>query len=147
MCKAGHFSHCESFNDLNFGGPHRVFSLASKSGEPEVGGAFFGQSSFANLSIVRQCSVVNAKDLVKDKHEPQMFAPLGCGIQTGAGTVINAAEAKENDTVLVMGLGGVGLSAGKYTPGQKVCAKHRRFLTLYHSYGCEDCRMPQNNRA
>ncbi|KAI6854633.1 NAD(P)-binding protein [Hortaea werneckii] len=111
VCKAGHHSHCDSFNELNFGGPHRVFSLASKSGEPEIGGAFFGQSSFANLSIVRQCSVVNAKDLVFNRTELQLFAPLGCGIQTGAGTVLNAAQAKPNDVVLVMGLGGVGLSA------------------------------------
>jgi len=57
--------------------------LASKGGEPEVGGQFFGQSSFANLSIVRECSVVNAKELVHDKKELQLFAPLGCGIQTG----------------------------------------------------------------
>jgi len=69
VCKAGHHSHCNNMNELNFGGPHKVFSLASKSGESEIGGAFFGQSSFAALSIVRQCSVVNAKDLVRDKKE------------------------------------------------------------------------------
>lgn len=48
---------------------------------------------------------------MKDKRELQLFAPLGCGIQTGAGTVINAAQAGPNDTVCVLGLGGVGLSA------------------------------------
>lgn len=111
VCRAGHYSHCNNFNEINFGGPHKVFGLASKSGEPEVGGAFFGQSSFANLSIVRQCSVVNAKDLVRDKKELQLFAPLGCGIQTGSGTVINCAQATENDVIVIMGLGGVGLSA------------------------------------
>jgi Zn-dependent alcohol dehydrogenase len=36
---------------------------------------------------------------------------LGCGIQTGAGTVLNAAKAGPEDTVCVLGLGGVGLSA------------------------------------
>ncbi|KAK5117765.1 hypothetical protein LTR85_008740 [Meristemomyces frigidus] len=111
ICKAGHHSHCNDFNELNFGGPHKIFGLASKSGEHEIGGAFFGQSSFAALSIVKQCSVVNAKDLVRNKKELQLFAPLGCGIQTGSGTVINAAQATEKDVIVIMGLGGVGLSA------------------------------------
>ncbi|KAK1068480.1 hypothetical protein LTR74_005559 [Friedmanniomyces endolithicus] len=111
ICKNGHYSNCNDFNDLNFGGPYRDFQLASKGGEPEVGGQFFGQSSFANLSIVRECSVVNAKELVHDKKELQLFAPLGCGIQTGSGTVINAAKAKSDDVILILGLGGVGLSA------------------------------------
>jgi Zn-dependent alcohol dehydrogenase len=111
ICKAGHHSNCNDFNMLNFGGPFNDFHLASKSGEPEVGGGFFGQSSFASLSIVRECSVVNAKDLVRDKKELQLFAPLGCGIQTGSGTVINAAKATQQDVLLVLGLGGVGLSA------------------------------------
>jgi Zn-dependent alcohol dehydrogenase len=111
ICKTGHKSYCNSFNELNFGGPYRDFQLASRSGEPEVGGGFFGQSSFASLSIVRECSVVNAKDLVRDKKELQLFAPLGCGIQTGSGTVVNAARATPQDVLLVSGLGGVGLSA------------------------------------
>ncbi|KAK3653979.1 hypothetical protein LTR56_004391 [Elasticomyces elasticus] len=111
ICKAGQYSHCNDFNALNFGGPYRDFHLASKDGEPEVGGQFFGQSSFANLSIVRQCSVVNAKDLVKNKKELQLFSPLGCGIQTGSGTVVNVAKATKDDVILIMGLGGVGLSA------------------------------------
>ena len=55
--------------------------------------------------------MVNAKDLVKDKQELELFAPLGCGIQTGSGTVINAAKATKQDVILILGLGGVGLSA------------------------------------
>lgn len=111
LCKDGHHSHCPNFNTLNFGGPYRIFGLASKPGEPEIGGSFFGQSSFANLSVVRECSVVNVKGLIRDKKELQLFAPLGCGIQTGSGTVVNCAQATPKDIVLVMGLGGVGLSA------------------------------------
>ena len=78
---------------------------------PEMGGRFFGQSSFANFSVVSQASVVNANDLVKNKEELQLFAPLGCGIQTGSGTVINVAKATPNDVLAIQGLGGVGLSA------------------------------------
>ena len=50
---------------------------------PEMGGRFFGQSSFANFSVVSEKSVVNANNLIKSKEELQLFAPLGCGIQTG----------------------------------------------------------------
>ncbi|KAF2486208.1 chaperonin 10-like protein [Neohortaea acidophila] len=107
ICKAGRVSHCNKFTEDNFGGPYNVF----KVGDKDISGQFFGQSSFASLSVVKECSVVNAKGLVADKKELQLFAPLGCGIQTGSGTVINAAEAGPEDVVLVMGLGGVGLSA------------------------------------
>ena len=110
VCKAGHHSHCNTFTELNFGGPYKVFGEKG-SEEPTLSGAFFGQSSFANLSIVKACSVVNVKDIVKDKRELQLFSPLGCGIQTGSGTVINAGQATADDVVCIMGLGGVGLSA------------------------------------
>ncbi|EGP90095.1 unnamed protein product [Zymoseptoria tritici ST99CH_1A5] len=112
ICKAGHHSNCNSFNELNFG-PSPVFTLANQKegGEPEGQGAFFGQSSFANFSIVKQCSVVNATGLINDKKDLEMFAPLGCGIQTGSGTVVNVSGADKTDAICIMGLGGVGLSA------------------------------------
>ncbi|KAL9096959.1 MAG: hypothetical protein Q9165_000923 [Trypethelium subeluteriae] len=106
-------SYCTSFNELNFLGS-KIFDLASSpasSGEPSISGQFFGQSSFANSTIVSQKSVVNAKNLFKDRQELELFAPLGCGIQTGAGTIINVAQAGPKDAVVVLGLGGVGLSA------------------------------------
>lgn len=97
---------------MNFG-PGKVFqsSAAAKGSEPDIDGTFFGQSSFANWSIVKQCSVVNVNGIIKDKKDLQMFAPLGCGIQTGSGTVVNAAKAGPNDIICIIGLGGVGLSA------------------------------------
>lgn len=104
ICKAGHHSHCNDFMPLNFGDVNRSFG--SKDGAEDIGGCFFGQSSFANLSIVQQCSVVNAKDLVKSKEELQLFAPLGCGIQTGSGTLVNAAQATPEDTVVIIGMPG-----------------------------------------
>lgn len=110
ICKSGHYSNCNEFNERNFG-PFPVFHLASKTGEPEVGGCFFGQSSFASLSIVKECSVVNVKDLVTDKKSLQLYAPLGCGIQTGSGTVVNVSGAGPKDAICILGLGGVGLSA------------------------------------
>ena len=36
---------------------------------------------------------------------------IGCAVQTGVGAVLNTARVEEGATVLIMGLGGVGLSA------------------------------------
>lgn len=115
-CDVGTPSLCYSFNELNFGRNDAFASVSSKEtgntdALPEFGGRFFGQSSFANYSVVSEASVVNATDLVRSKEELQLFAPLGCGIQTGSGTVINVAKAGPSDAIAIQGLGGVGLSA------------------------------------
>lgn len=141
LCRAGHVSHCNQFTELNFGGPFNVFK--SKSDQTDLSGVFFGQSSFANLSIVKQCSVVNVKGLVKDKQELQLFSPLGCGIQTGSGTIVNTAKATPDDIVVIMGLGGVGLSA---VMGAKIQGCHQIIgvdrmesrLKLAKELGCTD---------
>jgi Zn-dependent alcohol dehydrogenase len=76
----------------------------------KVGGSFFGQSSFANVTVAKEASIVNLSGIVKDEEELKLFAPLGCGLQTGSGTVANLAGATPSDTVAILGLGGVGLS-------------------------------------
>ncbi|GAB7347270.1 hypothetical protein MBLNU459_g3360t1 [Dothideomycetes sp. NU459] len=112
-CKAGTPSLCYSFVDLNFG-PNKSFAAGAadaSSSSPEIDGRFFGQSSFARYSVVSETSVVNATELIRSKEELELFAPLGCGIQTGSGTVLNVANAQPSDVVAIQGLGGVGLSA------------------------------------
>lgn len=95
---------------LNFGNKP-VFKSANPDDTSDIAGQFFGQSSFAQYSVAKQNSVVNVTDLVQSKEELQAFAPLGCGLQTGAGTVVNVLKATEKDAIAVLGLGGVGLSA------------------------------------
>lgn len=90
-----------------FSKPDRFFG-ENKEG---YGGSYFGQSSFASLTPVKQSSVVNVSVLVHNEEELKMYSPLGCGFQTGAGAVTNIAQAKTSDTVVVLGLGGVGLAA------------------------------------
>lgn len=113
ICTSGHPSHCVKAMELCFLGK-KIFSPASSSAPStvtaEIQGSFFGQSSFASLSVVSESSVVNAKDLIKTPEELQLFAPLGCGIQTGSGAIYNVAECSPTDTVAIMGVGGVGLS-------------------------------------
>ncbi len=108
QCKQGHPAYCHSLNPLNMAGDATCFKLAEGG---NAGGQFFGQSSFASLSVVKEASVLNVKGMIKDEEELKLFAPFGCGVQTGAGTVVQLANAKKEDTVVIMGLGGVGLSA------------------------------------
>jgi aryl-alcohol dehydrogenase len=74
-----------------------------------VGGCFFGQSSFANLALTRQRNVIPIGDANDD--ELAMLAPLGCGIQAGAGTVLNELKPAPGESIVVFGVGTVGLSA------------------------------------
>ncbi|KAF7155847.1 hypothetical protein CNMCM5623_008727 [Aspergillus felis] len=119
-CETGHPAHCANFNAINFEvePDNLVFNeeasesaSASTATEPTIYGRFFGQSSFASYSIVREDSVVNVRGVVETKSELQLLSPLGCGIQTGSGAILNAANATPKDRVAVLGLGGVGLSA------------------------------------
>ncbi|RSL77910.1 hypothetical protein CEP51_008664 [Fusarium floridanum] len=109
-CKFGAPGYCHEFSALNFTGTKKAFQFPTGTG-PDVGGSFFGQSSFSKLSRVQETSLVNVSQLVRNKNDLKLLAPLGCGIQTGAGTVTELAAAKPSDKVAIIGLGGVGLAA------------------------------------
>ncbi|KAJ9644356.1 hypothetical protein H2204_001708 [Knufia peltigerae] len=109
LCRDNKQPYCLQWVALNIVGKPGLFEDA-KSGETVTGG-FFGQSSFAGASIVSETSVVNVTNLIENDNELRLFAPLGCGVMTGSGAVLNGAEAKTHDIVMVTGLGGVGLGA------------------------------------
>ena len=106
MCQAGHPTCCERFDEIAFGGtlPEGTSRL-SKDGKKLS--AFFGQSSFAEYVVADQRNIV-----VVDKDiDLALLGPLGCGIGTGAGTVLNALRPGPGSSIAVYGCGGVGLSA------------------------------------
>jgi len=41
----------------------------------------------------------------------ETYAPLGCGLQTGAGTVLNLLTVRPGTSIAVIGVGAVGLAA------------------------------------
>lgn len=108
QCETGHPAYCESYSRINIGGKPGVYT--DDRGSPIAGG-FFDQSTFGNLAVVGEESVVNVDSIIKSREELQLFAPLGCGYQTGSAAVTQIAGAKESDTVVVLGLGGVGQTA------------------------------------
>ena len=72
-----------------------------------VRGHFFGQSSFATHALATKRNLVKVtKDLPLE-----LLAPLGCGIQTGAGTVMNSLKVRKGTSIAIFGTGAVGLSA------------------------------------
>ncbi|KAF6806969.1 putative alcohol dehydrogenase [Colletotrichum sojae] len=103
VCKTGPPSHCTNFFEINFMG-EPVFSDG-------IGGRFFGQSSLAHHTVVSDKSVVNVAGLGLTREDLRILAPLGCGLQTGSGTVVNVAQAGPDDCITIAGMGGVGLAA------------------------------------
>jgi NDMA-dependent alcohol dehydrogenase len=63
--------------------------------------------TFSEYTVVPTASVIKLDDNVPlDK-----AALLGCGVTTGFGSVVRTGEAKAGDTVVVMGIGGVGINS------------------------------------
>lgn len=121
MCVTGHPAHCVDQISITIRGEAPNFALAEGEEddlEPDKDGkkrvikaAYFGHSSFSGIAVVRENSVVSVKGSINGIEDLQRFAPLGCGIQTGACAVVNVINPKPDDSVGVIGLGGVGLSA------------------------------------
>ncbi|MCD0453434.1 alcohol dehydrogenase catalytic domain-containing protein [Actinocorallia sp. API 0066] len=66
-----------------------------------------GVSGFATHAVVDRRSLVPVDDDVP----PDVAAVLGCAVLTGGGALLNAARPGPEDTVAVVGLGGVGMAA------------------------------------
>lgn len=83
------------------GGAHRL----RRSGENVK--HHLGVSGFATHAVVNAKSVVP----VHDDIPAEIAAVLGCAVLTGGGALLNAAKPRPADTVMVVGLGGVGMAA------------------------------------
>ena len=106
-CKSEAAAYCKDFVPLNILG-HRVDGSRSLSRDgEELASNFFGQSSFATHALTYEENVV----ILPDDLPFEVAAPLGCGVQTGAGTVLNSLTCEAGSTLIVTGCGVVGLSA------------------------------------
>ncbi|MEU9497124.1 NAD(P)-dependent alcohol dehydrogenase [Streptomyces sp. NPDC048196] len=107
-CSSGRSAYCQAgIHALNAGGTRPDNSTPlSRNGSP-VFGSFFGQSSFATHALAYESNCVK----IPADLDPVLAAPLGCGVQTGAGTVLNVLQPTAGSTLVVFGAGSVGLSA------------------------------------
>ncbi|KAK2600652.1 hypothetical protein N8I77_010172 [Diaporthe amygdali] len=110
-CVAGNNPYCERMDQLNFGGL-REESDTSKAATAEdsqpLNAFFFGQSSMGRQALVRETSAVKV-DATED--ELRLFASLSCGVQTGAGAVLNVCRPSPGAAYAIFGAGAVGLAA------------------------------------
>jgi aryl-alcohol dehydrogenase len=107
-CLSGHPAYCDNAIAANFSGARLDGSSAYRRADgTAVGGHFFGQSSFATRTLATPRNLVK----VPDDLPLELLAPLGCGLQTGAGAVINSLRAEPGSSIAVLGTGAVGLAA------------------------------------
>jgi aryl-alcohol dehydrogenase len=110
-CQGGSPAHCRQFVPLNMFGTRADGSRSIRGADGrEIGGNFFGQSSFAEYALATPRNIVR---LPADTPGELLclLGPLGCGIQTGAGGVINSLQVRAGSSIAIFGAGGVGLSA------------------------------------
>lgn len=77
----------------------------TENGEPVAQGA--GISSYANYTLVDVRSAVK----VPERIALDRACLVGCGVATGFGSAVNSAAIEAGDTVIVMGIGGIGINA------------------------------------
>lgn len=100
-------AYCYQFMPLNYAGVRTTDGSSPLSNaDGNVGSCFFGQSSFASHAVAGERNVVK----LADDAPLDLVGPLGCGVQTGAGAVMNVLNPDAGTSLLVMGGGSVGLS-------------------------------------
>jgi aryl-alcohol dehydrogenase len=106
-CGAGLPAYCRQLPQMNFTGQRTDGSKAIHGDTEPVSSNFFGQSSFATHALAYERNVVRL--------DPGLacstYAPLGCGVQTGAGGIIRSLACPAGSSLVIIGGGTVGLSA------------------------------------
>lgn len=106
-CRNGDLPYCENHVPMNFIGQRLDGSTAFlDANNAKVHSHFFNQSSWATYALAHQSNAIK----VSDKIDPYFLGPFGCGIQTGAGSILNVLDVQAGSSVAVFGLGAVGLS-------------------------------------
>jgi S-(hydroxymethyl)glutathione dehydrogenase/alcohol dehydrogenase len=67
---------------------------------------YMGCSTFSNFTVLPEIAVAKIR-----RDAPfQSSCYIGCGVTTGVGAVVNTADVRPGDNVIVFGLGGIGLN-------------------------------------
>ncbi len=107
-CRRGQPAYCDTFLARNLLGRELDGTVTARDEQGrEIAARWFGQSSFAQHAIATVRNTV-----VVDRALPlELLGPLGCGVQTGAGSILVALDTQPGSSVAVFGSGAVGLSA------------------------------------
>ncbi len=106
MCREGRPALCEPATKANAAGTMMDGTTRlHKNGERILHHS--GVAAFAEYAVISQNALVKiAKDIPFDQ-----AALFGCAVVTGVGSVVNTAHVSPGQSIAIVGLGGVGLSA------------------------------------
>jgi S-(hydroxymethyl)glutathione dehydrogenase/alcohol dehydrogenase len=147
FCKSGKTNLCQAIRVTQGKGlmPDSTTRF-SKDGNPIL--HYMGTSTFSEYTVVPEIALAKV-----NKAAPlEKVCLLGCGITTGIGAVLNTAKVEEGASVVVFGLGGVGLSVLQGA----VMAKAGRIIAvdinpdkfeLAKQLGATDCVNPKDYDA
>jgi aryl-alcohol dehydrogenase len=113
-CIAGKPAYCLELYQNNFLGTRGDGSTAWSGDGGVIHGHFFSQSSFGTYALARERNTVKVATDVP----LWLLGPLGCGVQTGAGAIMNSLQPRAGTSVAIFGAGTVGLSA---VMGARLC--------------------------
>jgi aryl-alcohol dehydrogenase len=124
-CLAGQPRYCEHVLGMISGGGRADGSTSLRDA---AGGLlhshFFGQSSYATHCVVRANQAVRV-----DRAVPlEVLGHLGCGVATGAGAILNVLRPSIGASVVIFGVGTVGLAAvmaARCSPATRIVAVDR----------------------
>ena len=99
--------YCLDLYGCNFTATRADASTTLRKGDEVIHGNFFNQSTFATYALASEKNTVKVPDDVP----LELLGPLGCGIQTGAGAVMNSLNPRPGSSIAIFGCGSVGLAA------------------------------------
>ncbi|OTG87640.1 aryl-alcohol dehydrogenase [Acinetobacter sp. ANC 4558] len=106
-CLEGIPAACTDWLSLNWGSLRKDGSAFFTKDDGTAVSNFFHQSSFSTYTNVKVSNVIKVeKDL-----DLRILGPLGCGLMTGVGTIVNGLQAKPGSSIVILGTGAVGLAA------------------------------------
>lgn len=106
-CMTGRPALCEPGAAANTKGTLLNGGIRLKNKSLQEVNHHLGVSAFAEYAIVSRHSLVR----IDPKLPYEMAALFGCAVLTGVGAVVNTANLKVGENILVVGLGGVGFAA------------------------------------
>jgi alcohol dehydrogenase len=106
-CAVGRPALCERGAKANLVGTLLDGAVRFRAGDGQAIKHYLGVSAFSQYTVAAQESLIKIdKDVPLDK-----AALFGCAVLTGVGAIVNTARIAPGESVVIFGLGGVGLSA------------------------------------
>jgi len=105
-CRDGYEAYCVRSRQIKSCGMRIDGTVALRRGEAPVYGSFFQQSSFSTFSLATGRNVIK----VPPDAPLDVLAAFPCGVNTGAGAIMNVLKPRAGDSFAVFGAGTVGLA-------------------------------------